>query len=365
MEFYVRKKKFSIMNLLPFIIVLLWATTLVLNIEYFSYNIFLSIVILLFPILIIFIFINFRSFNQRLVRKTRKKNNELNKKIIDQQLDNKKENSLMKSSNIIASVGPKEAKKHILFTAHFDSISSDIPLKAMKYIGLIALFGFFLLNGFYFINMITLTFVNINYIQQFSFLYYGLLLLVLICIFILISSRLFRSNKSHGIIDNGTGVAILLEIAKFLKENEISNTCITLGFFGSEELGLYGSGHYYSNQNFDKEKLHVISVDMIGEKGPISYIKSIFPFRKLYFDTEFNNKMESIAGNVGIKVKGINFFYSGSDFAHWFIEGYKCNWLYNPSNLLHTEKDNLNNVNKDLVQDALVLLIEYLKTVIN
>ncbi len=361
-EFYFRKKKISFMSLLPFILVLIWATTLVLNIEYFSYNLFLSIVISLFPIFIIFFLLFFKSFNQRLVRKTRNKNYELNRKIISQKMDYKLENSIFKSRNIIASIGPENANNQILFTAHFDSISSDISLKIMKYVGLIAFLGFIVLNGFYFLNILSIEFGNKNYIGEFSFFYYSLLLLVLLSILILISSRLFRSNKSHGIIDDGTGVAILLEVAKFLKENEISNTHIILGFFGSEELGLYGSGHYYSTQQFDKEKLHVISVDMIGEKGPVSYVKSIFPFRKLYFDSDFNDKVESIAHDNRIKVKGINFFYSGSDYAHWFIDGYKCNWLYNPSNLLHSKKDNLDNVNKEHVQDALILLIEYLKT---
>ena len=53
-------------------------------------------------------------------------------------------------------------------------------------------------------------------------------------------ARLFRGNASHGIVDDGTGVAILLELAKHLKSHPIPDTQFTFGFFGAEEAGLVG-----------------------------------------------------------------------------------------------------------------------------
>ena len=78
-----------------------------------------------------------------------------------------------------------------------------------------------------------------------------------------------NTQRAHGIIDDGTGTAILLELARFLKDQSVSNTRFTFGFFGAEEAGLVGSTFYYLNREVDKDKLHVISVDMIGEKPPL------------------------------------------------------------------------------------------------
>jgi Zn-dependent M28 family amino/carboxypeptidase len=174
-------------------------------------------------------------------------------------------------------------------------------------------------------------------------------------------SRLFRGNASHGIIDDGTGVAILLELARFVQERQIPGTRFTFGFFGAEEAGLVGSAHTYGSQPLDKDRLHVISVDMIGEKPPLSYVKAIYPVRQRKMDAAFNEQIASIAGELGIEVKGKTFPYPGSDFGHFLLDaGVKTNWLISQSRLIHSKRDNLDNVNQALVQDALTLVVGYL-----
>lgn len=50
----------------------------------------------------------------------------------------------------------------------------------------------------------------------------------------------------HGMDDNGSGVAVLLSLAKTLKGSQ-SNCRIDLVFFGAEEEGCWGSEHYAAN----------------------------------------------------------------------------------------------------------------------
>jgi Zn-dependent M28 family amino/carboxypeptidase len=175
------------------------------------------------------------------------------------------------------------------------------------------------------------------------------------------ASRSPRGNKSHGIIDDGTGVAILLELSKFVKEHPIPGHKFIFGFYGSEESGLVGSTYDYINRDVDKSKLRVISVDMIGEKPPLAYVKRIALIKKARMDSAFNEQIVSIAEALDIKIEGKSFPYPGSDFAPFMLNGgCTANWFINRSRLIHSKNDHLGNVDEGLVNDALKLIVAYL-----
>ena len=110
----------------------------------------------------------------------------------------------------------------------------------------------------------------------------------------------------------------------------------------------------------DEIKPHVISIDMIGEKPPLSYVKGIFPVIKQRMDPAFNEQIVSLAQALDIKIKGRNFPYPGSDFGHFLDGGCRANWFINRSCLIHSKRDTLRNVNQELVNDALKLMVAYL-----
>ena len=170
---------------------------------------------------------------------------------------------------------------------------------------------------------------------------------------------MFRTNESHGIIDDGTGTAILLELVKFFQDKKL-NTKFIFCFFSAEELGLFGSSYYFSKTIYEKEKLRVISIDMIGEKPPIAYIEGVNPLIKIKMDADFNSKIKKIAEQLEVEIKGSNFLYPGSDFAHWLFDGQKVNWFINESKVIHSKHDNLTNLNEELVTDAIKVIIGYL-----
>ena len=68
---------------------------------------------------------------------------------------------------------------------------------------------------------------------------------------------------------------------------------------------------------------------MIGEVPPLCYVKSVNPIKKINTDNSFNQDIEKIANECNIALKGIKFFYPGSDFAVWLLNGYNANWIYN------------------------------------
>lgn len=85
----------------------------------------------------------------------------------------------------------------------------------------------------------------------------------------LILSAHYDTNKnSIGAVDNASGVAVLLEIAKQLK-NINTPFNIKYIFFSAEELSCYGS-RYYVSKLTNEEKMNIIgciNIDMVGEKN--------------------------------------------------------------------------------------------------
>lgn len=73
-----------------------------------------------------------------------------------------------------------------------------------------------------------------------------------------------------GALDNASGVAGLLEIAKIMKSNEIQpdKTIVFIAFSGEEE-GFFGSINYVKYPIYDLKKSKVINLDMIGSKSEL------------------------------------------------------------------------------------------------
>lgn len=359
-EFQFLKSKKRKKLLVP-ILILAWGILCNTNILFLGSNLilfaFLSIIVLLVPIGLIVVLCRFNWLMKYFSTRKRKKLEDLATRM--EKDEAKYKERVMNSRNIIAKLGQPDAEKHVLFTAHHDSISTKCPRKLT--IGSLISGGitFLVYSVIYIINLITVFFC-MNFMKLHFLVFFAVFLVAFVSFEIFFLGRLSSGNESHGIVDDGTGTAILLELAKFLKDQGMKNYRFIFGFFSAEELGLIGSTHYYINNKFDKDKLHVISIDMIGEKPPLAFTKGINPIKPVPMDAETNARLRSVARHLGIDIKGTNFPYPGSDFAPWLFDGFKVNWLINKSDVIHSRKDKLENVNETLVNDALKLVVGYL-----
>jgi hypothetical protein len=264
------------------------------------------------------------------------------------------------SQNVLASIGPEDAEHEILFTAHHDSIAGKLPRKVTGICAMAGLLGFVLYSLATLANTITVRVLDLDFMGRYYPVFAALALVGMLGLGVFFVARLFRGNASHGIIDDGTGVAILLELAKYLKTHKIPDYRFTFGFFGAEEAGLVGSTYYYLHRAVDKNKLRVITIDMIGEKPPLAYVKGIFLVGKRRMGATFNEQIVEIAKVLDIKIKGKTFPYPGSDFGHFLLDGgCTTNWLINGSRMIHSKRDRLDNVDQELVNDALKLMVAY------
>jgi lipid-A-disaccharide synthase-like uncharacterized protein len=341
-------------RILPPLIVLIWLALSLINVRFWNGNLVVSLIVLLVPSALILAVLNFGRLMRYLSNRRIKRLKNVEEQSKDGTLD---PDQVITSRNVIAEIGPADAEQQILFTAHFDSISSRIPTRPMMISMLIGFVGALVYSVLYLVNII----IEGDFIAANLPAYTIFVSILATLLGIAFLSRSLRSNTSHGIIDDGTGVAILLELAKLLKRHPIPGTRFIFGFYGSEESGLVGSTYDYIKREVDKDRLRVISVDMIGEKPPLAYVKKIALIRDAIMDPAFNEQIVSIAEALDIEIEGKIFPYPGSDFAPFMLlGGCTANWIINRSRLIHSKNDHLGNVNEVLVNDAMKLIAAYL-----
>ena len=86
---------------------------------------------------------------------------------------------------------------------------------------------------------------------------------------VMIGAHLDSVEDGPGIVDDGSGVAALLEIATQLSSNPALQNTVRFAFFGGEENGAEGSNGYVrglSNEDRKKIKLY-LNVDMVASKN--------------------------------------------------------------------------------------------------
>ncbi len=74
-----------------------------------------------------------------------------------------------------------------------------------------------------------------------------------------------KSAIHNGADDNASGVAAIIELAKFLKNSKLKNNNYLFICFSGEELGLYGSKYFTAHPTISLENVsYMINCDMVG-----------------------------------------------------------------------------------------------------
>jgi hypothetical protein len=120
-------------------------------------------------------------------------------------------------------------------------------------------------------------------------------ILVMSVILLILLNMLF-SKKSQGANDNGSGVLVLMELARRFSENNPENIPITLLSTGAEEVGLTGVKNYIKNHpELDKENTLCINLECLGG-GVLHWATGEHYFRKVDYakrNVELIQEMEN------------------------------------------------------------------------
>lgn len=84
-----------------------------------------------------------------------------------------------------------------------------------------------------------------------------------------VSGSLYTGDEPaihNGADDNASGVAVIMELARYLNDNEtLANNNYLFIAFSGEELGLYGSNYFVKNPMIDLDQVnYMVNLDMVG-----------------------------------------------------------------------------------------------------
>jgi hypothetical protein len=218
------------------------------------------------------------------------------------------------SKNVEAKVPAKYPIKNrpvIIFTAHYDSVSAVLPYKLQTFF-----FLFYKAISVLYVGFIGFL-MGWSFLQMFSILppsmVFTWLTIISSVVGIVISVPLlfvvFYDKPSTGSIDNASGVAVLLELAKNVKQNPLDNTDVIFLFTGAEEWGMKGSIHYTEahfdklNRKYDLKSSVNINIDMVGTYIGLLDETGLFK-RKINY--ELNDILEYSAEELGIPIEKVN-----------------------------------------------------------
>ena len=179
------------------------------------------------------------------------------------------------SKNLYVNIPAKENMPNrplVIISAHYDSISANMPYKVQVIIFIL----YRLIVVFYII-------IFIGFSMIFVLDYYSVIPLPDYVIYIIIFSSIaalfisipilyivFVERPSSASIDNASGVAISIELAKLFKSDPLENMDLLIIWTGAEEWGLKGSKNFckqhfkYLIEKYDFDRSFNINIDMVG-----------------------------------------------------------------------------------------------------
>jgi hypothetical protein len=219
------------------------------------------------------------------------------------------------SKNIFTKISAKNQNPNrplVIISAHYDSMSANLPYKVQ----VVVFFIYRLIVIFYglmigiFATIFILDYFNIIPFQEFLIVLVIITSLAGVFISIPILYLVFIEKPSSGSIDNASGVAISIELAKVLNKNPLENIDVLFIWTGAEEWGLKGSkrfcrNHFKSlNQTFDLDKSFNMNIDMVGSYVGLLDKSGFILKRKI--NRDLNDVIEATAKQMNIPLERYN-----------------------------------------------------------
>ncbi len=165
-----------------------------------------------------------------------------------------------------------------------------------------------------------------------------------------------NGSYNPGALDNASGAAAMMEIARVLKQSEAPKKSIAFIAFNGEEEGLYGSYNYAQNPIFPLEKTILINLDMVGSKNTM-------PLTLAGWDeTELRKDLYEIAEYL--KIKSEKSSLGASDHSPFVERGVQAVSLVNldiENEAYHTPYDTMERtVDSSRIKEVIKLVLYYI-----
>ena len=219
------------------------------------------------------------------------------------------------SKNIFAKILSKDQtpdRPLVILTAHYDSISLNIPYKLQIIIFLIyrLIILFYVLIIIIFSTIFILDYLDVVPLSNFVMVLITFTSITGVFVSIPILFLAFIESPSSGSIDNASGVAILIELAKLFKKNPLNNMDLLFIWTGAEEWGMKGSKKFCANHfnslrhEYDLDRSYYINIDMVGSYIGLLNKTGFIIRRKINYN--LNDILEATAKQLKIPLEIFN-----------------------------------------------------------
>lgn len=161
----------------------------------------------------------------------------------------------------------------------------------------------------------------------------------------------------NGADDNASGVAVILELAKYLQRNPGNHNYLFLAFSG-EEKGLWGSNYYMKHPTIDTSSItYMLNYDMVGRLSPGYKLAVYGTGTSPVFDTTLKQANTPVKFHLVTKESGVG----PSDHTSFYLKGYPVLHFFTGQHEdYHKPTDDYDKVNFD----GMVLVLNYSEDVI-
>ncbi|MFX0002899.1 MAG: M28 family metallopeptidase [Candidatus Hodarchaeota archaeon] len=271
------------------------------------------------------------------------------------------------ATNVYVKIPAKNIKNNeagnIIISAHLDSKSQTFKTYWRVIFYKLWLYSGVCLGGF----IITL-FISTYTIIKIELWILGLgiwIFTILISISNILLIFLNTHNNSPGALDNASGMSVVFELSKMLKENPLDNFNVWIVQFSAEELGTMGSRVFVNNHEdeFIKGRIFQFNFDMIScinePRNQVEYLKSygILPRKKIA--PLLSKYLEKAAINENIKIKGFHLSTGAhTDSVPFHLRGYDSVDIVTRAGAkyAHTDNDKPDKVDPRVLIDAYLLV---------
>ena len=178
----------------------------------------------------------------------------------------------------------------------------------------------------------------------------------------------FIGNKSPGVIDNGSAVAVLLSLMEYIKTHPLPGINLTFLFTAAEEVGLTGALAFVKNRKdlpeWDPKKTAILNYNIVGLTGSMILLSSMGVPRK-ESSKVLNRHVMEIVHDLGLSITSAYLpMGAWTDHLPFLSYGYQCAIISSVSGawqFIHTSKDLPNLAYPDHLFDCFLLGVEFFK----
>ena len=267
------------------------------------------------------------------------------------------------SYNVVADIEPTgPATSTVIVAGHMDSVKEFKWWYKLKHTGVVlsVLSGFLIpfLGLFYLVAV----FFPPSLITDIVWAFFVLATPVLIVYY-----DMHGDNVVDGALDNLTGVALAVEMAKVFGTTRLSNTRVRIISFGAEEAALRGSWAYAkaNKEKLIQENAILVNLDTIKEKSELTVVTGELN-TLVFFKKELVERLESSFNACNTGYKKILLNVGATDASAFHILGLPAVAIIGMASekldpCYHTRLDNTDNLNPDGLMALREVLIHFIE----